>query len=171
MGYAIVRTDNMTGTVDGSKLVTVRFHNGTEFADIQNGSIVKLDSLIEGEREVWKAVAPTVNEQLGKLVLVASPELMYDERNHNLDEFTNEAGTNARGYIICSSNAFSITKEAFTYNTETKEYEVPDMKTNKFIEVDGTTAYKRASEATNARLELIDIEIIDSKTFYVLRAI
>lgn len=163
MSYAICRLDNMTGTTVGTKLVTLRYNDGTNYATIQNGSIVKLDSLIAGEKEVWKAVKPTANDTLGKLILVASPELMYDERKVNLDEFINEAGNDARGYVICSGDIFSVTAEAFDT--------IPDMTTNKYIEVASAITFKSVSTATNARFELIAVETVGTKTYYVLRAL
>lgn len=162
MAYAIVRTDSMTATTVGSKLVTARYHNGSAYTAIQNGSILKLDSLISGEKEVWKAIAPTANDTLGKLILVATPEVMYDERKVNLDEFTNAASADIRGYVITSGDVFSVTSEAFDA--------VPDLTTNKYLEVASAVTFKRASSATNARFDLIAIETVGSKTFYVLRA-
>lgn len=110
--HAIVRTDNLQGTVDGSKLVSLKYFVDATATEIDNGSLVALDSLMDGEREVWKAVSPTTTTALGSLVLVATPEVMYDERKKNLDEFYNEAGVAARGYVLCSGDTFSVTSEA-----------------------------------------------------------
>ena len=161
--YAIVRLDNMSATTDGSKLVSARYHNGTAYATVQNGSILKLDSLISGEKEVWKVIAPTANDTLGKLILVTTPEVMYDATKVNLDEFTNAAGANIRGHVIQKGDIFSVTVEAFDA--------APDLTTNKYIEVASAITFKRASAATNARFDLIAIETVGTKTFYVLRAL
>lgn len=163
MSYAIVRTDNMAGTFDGSKVVSFRYFDGTEYTAVENGAVLKLDSLIEGEKDVWKAVKPTANDTLGKLILVATPELMADERKQNLDEFVNGAGKNARGYIIQSGCTFSATSEAFNGT--------PDITTNKYLTVAAAVKLATATAATNARFDVIAVESVGSKTYFVIRAI
>ena len=164
MSYSVVRLDNMAGTTNGTKLVSLKFYNGTAYAAIENGSIVTLDSLID--REVWKAVAPTADQTLGKLVLVATPELWYDTYNNkNLDDFTNAAGVAARGYILCSGDEFGVTASAFAGGTA-------PTGTNKYITiaaaVKGLTA---GAVSTNARAEYITTESVDGFTYYVLRVL
>ena len=46
----------------------------------------------DGQREVMKAVAATAESNLADCAVIAAPEVMYDERKKNLDEFINEAG-------------------------------------------------------------------------------
>ena len=161
--YAEIRLDNMSATTDGSKLVSARYHNGTAYTAVQNGSILKLDSLISGEKEIWKAIAPTANDTLGKLFVVTTPEVMYDATKVNFNEFVNAAGANVRGHIIEKGDVFSVTAEAFDA--------VPDLTTNKYLEVASAITFKRASSATNARFDLIAVETVGTKTFYVLRAL
>lgn len=111
--YACVRTDNMSGTIDGSKLVSAKFYNGSdEVAAIQNGNVVKIGALIAGEREVRKATAPAANTPISEVALVASVEQVKDKNYFALSEFINEAGSIIRGYRFVSGNAFSVTKEA-----------------------------------------------------------
>lgn len=107
--HGVVRTDNLSHTLDGAGLYSVKFMAGDEFADIDNGSVVMLEALLEGEREIWKAVEPTDGAALNKLVLIATPEVMYDERLRNLSDFYNEAGAAARGYMLESGDIFSVT--------------------------------------------------------------
>lgn len=107
--HGVVRTDFMHGTNSSAGLHSVKYMVGEEFVAIDNGSVLVLDSLIEGEREIWKAVAPTEGADLGKLVLIATPEVMYDERLRNLSDFYNEAGVAARGYVLHSGDIFSVT--------------------------------------------------------------
>ncbi len=52
----------------------------------------KLQGYEDGEREVMKAVAASAGDDLNDCAIVAAPEVMYDERKKNLDEFINEAG-------------------------------------------------------------------------------
>ena len=164
MSYAVVRLDNMHGTTDGKDLVSLRYNNGTDEAAIQNGSLVSLSELIS--RDLWKAVKPTAAQKaIGKLVLVATPELMYDEHKHNYNEFTNEVGVNARGYILSAGCEFSVTAEAFTNG------DVPDMTTNKCIQAIAGTTMTRTAVVADAFAELISIEIVEGVSYYVLRVL
>lgn len=111
--YTVVRTDNLAGIIDGSKLRTVRFYNEDAQAAIENGSVVVVGGIEEGSRDVRVATAPTGDEDLGVLALIASSELMYEE-GKSLEEFTNPKGATCLAYILCTADEFSITKEGFT---------------------------------------------------------
>lgn len=112
--YGVVRTDNMAGTDVRSELVSVKYmgDNKTTPTEIENGCVLKASELIEGEREIFVGEKPAKNTPLGEIVLVASPEVSYDERVRNLDEYINEAGKALRGYRLKSGQIFSVTKEA-----------------------------------------------------------
>lgn len=117
MAYAVVRTDKLMGTDVRSMLESVKYQvagTGSTMVDtaIENGNVVKVGTLISGEREVKAATAPAATSKLDEVVLVATPEVMYDERKRNLDEFRNEAGQIARGYHLHSGDIFSVTAEA-----------------------------------------------------------
>lgn len=115
MAYAIVRTDRMSGTKQGADLVSFKYQASNVDAPIENGNVVLItDELVDGDRETFIAKAPAADSPLNKLVLVASSEVLYDERKKNLNEFRNEAGDIARGYHLMggSNNVFSVTKEA-----------------------------------------------------------
>ena len=109
--HAVVRTDLMSGTDVRSDLVSIKYMgaDGQTPTAIDNGCILKVGSLMEGEREIFVGgdVAATTN--LHDVVLVASPEVMYDERLRNLSDFYNVA---ARGYRLCHGNMFGVTAEA-----------------------------------------------------------
>ena len=89
MAYTVIRTDLMSGTVQPADLVSLRFYNSDEVAAVENGTIVKLSGYEDGEREVMKAVAASSTDDLSECAIVASPEVMYDDGAHNLNEFTN----------------------------------------------------------------------------------
>ena len=112
--YCVVRTDRMIGTDVATHLRSVRFY-GTEDkpVEVENGVIAHLEGLEEGQREVHKAVAATAGADLTECVLIAAPEVMYDERLRNLDDYINEAGKAIRGYILHSNDEFSVTPEGF----------------------------------------------------------
>lgn len=126
MAYCVVRTDLMSGTKQPADLVSLRFYNDEGApAAVENGVIVKLVGLDDGEREVYKAVAAKAGDDLNECVLVAGVEMMYDERKVNLDEYINEAEHITRGYVLRSRNIFSITAPGFVGETvPTKDAEV-----------------------------------------------
>lgn len=108
----------MSGTKQPADLVSLRFYDASgKKAEVENGVIVKLQGYEDGEREVMKAVAASAGDDLNDCAIVAAPEVMYDERKKNLDEFINEAGKATRGYIPRSRNVFSVTKEGFVGGT------------------------------------------------------
>lgn len=112
--YAVVRTDRLAGTDVAPLLRSVRFYGADDKpAEVENGVIAHLEGLEEGQREVHKAMAATAGANLTECVLIAAPEIMYDERLRNLDDFINEAGRAARGYILHCNDEFSVTPEGF----------------------------------------------------------
>lgn len=117
MAYAIVRTDLMSGTKQPADLVSIKYQVSSVDTAIENGNVALVGALGTGEREVYLASAPTATSALEDVVLVATPELNYDERLKNLNQFRNEAGEIARGYRLRSGNIFSVTAEALTAST------------------------------------------------------
>lgn len=57
---------------------------------------------------------PAANSAIAKIALVATPEVLADERKKSLTDFRNEAGAIARGYLLESGDIFSVTAEAVT---------------------------------------------------------
>lgn len=112
--YAVVRTDRMYGTDVAPGLRSIRFYGAEDKpVEVENGVIAHLEGLEEGQREVHKAVAATAGADLSECVLIAAPEVMYDERLRNLDDFINVAGKAARGYVLHCNDEFSVTPEGF----------------------------------------------------------
>lgn len=156
MAYAVVRTDNLTGTFDGSKLRSVIYYD-TDEAAIENGNLVLLDSRMTAaaQRDVWKAVKPEGKFEAGKIALIASPEVMYDERKKNLNEFRNEAGDIARAYILEDGDEFSVTAE--------------DLSSTPAIgDKIGVGSDTKLAVGTAGLGVCTGIETVDSKTFYVI---
>ena len=121
--HGVVRTDKLHGTDTGVNLVSAKYMgSGTTATDVDNGNVLKVGDLIlytngsgaviGAEREVRKAVTPAANTALKDIILVATPEVMYDERKKNLHEFYNEAGRILRVYFLSTHDLFSVTKEA-----------------------------------------------------------
>lgn len=118
MAYTVIRTDLLSGTDVAADLVSLRVYDADDKAiAVENGTIVELKGYEEGQREVMKAVLATSASDVNDCAIVASEEVMYDERKKNLDEFINEAGAICRGYIPRSRNMYSVTKDGFVGGT------------------------------------------------------
>lgn len=111
--HTVVRTDLMAGTDVNAALCSVRFYKSSNPADVDNGVIVELKELDKGEREIMKAEAATSASKLVNCAIIATPEVMYDERLQNLDDFYNEAGKPARAYLLKEGDIFSVTENGF----------------------------------------------------------
>lgn len=175
MAYGVVRTDNMYATdVRGGGLVSIKYIVTTGSGDsevktetaIENGNVLKIGDLMEGEREVYEGSAPAANTALGDICLIASPELMYDERKHGLDEFINEAGRICRGYRLHHADTFSVTADAFeTSLSEIAVGNIAELQANK-------TKMKVVASATASTTtvgKIIAIEQAGSYLFYVIQ--
>ncbi len=94
MNHAVVRTDAMAATDVRGQIVSVQYMgaDGNTPTEIENGNVLKLGALKSGEREVYIGGAVAANDKLSDIVLIASPEVMYDERKRNLDDFIDEKG-------------------------------------------------------------------------------
>lgn len=110
MAYVVCNTDRMAGTSVPSLLVSARYQVSDVDTAIENGSIVELKGLMEGQRELYIAGKPTADATLGKLALVKSPEICYEADKRRLSDFINEAGSNIRCYILHSGDIFSVSK-------------------------------------------------------------
>lgn len=159
MAYAVIRTDLMSGTKQPADLVSLRFYDASgNKAEVENGVIVKLQGYEDGEREVMKAVAASAGDDLNDCAIVAAPEVMYDERKKNLDEFINEAGKAVRGYIPRSRNVFSVTKEGFVGGTApTKGTEV------------GIGTGGKIDAAGKGLGVCVDVEVVGRYTYYAIK--
>lgn len=110
MAYVICNTDRMAAVTVPSLLVSARYQVSDVDTAIENGSIVELNGLMEGQRELYIANKPTASSTLGKLALVATPEICYEANKRRLSDFINEAGSNIRCYILHSGDIFSVSK-------------------------------------------------------------
>lgn len=145
--YGIVRTDNIKATKTGG-IKSGRFYAGTTATAIENGNIVKLDSLITGERELWKVVAPA-GVTTGNCYLVASPEIVYSEELKSsgaLKEFRNEAGENITLVPLEVGDEFAISDACITPINDDDDvvavgsYVTPDATGTKWKEVSSIAA-------------------------------
>lgn len=160
MAYTVFRSDLLSGTSQGADLISARVYDTDETTPIavENGTIIEIKELEEGQREIYKAVLATSSSKLSDCAVVGTPEVFYDERQKNLDEFINEAGTAVRGYILRSRNMFSETKEGFVGGT------VPE----KDDEV-GIGANGKLDAAGTGFGTCVAIEVAGRYTYYVIR--
>ncbi len=115
MAYGVFRSDSIKATKTGG-IKSGRYYVGTTPTAIDNGSIVKLDSLISGERDLWKVVAPGAITA-GNLYIVGTPEIIYDESLKSsgaLDKFQNAAGANITLIPLEVGDNFGISNECIT---------------------------------------------------------
>ena len=176
--HGVVRTDLLQGTDVRSSMVSIRYLNASnQEAEIDNGNIVSLapNNLIDNTfgvgagREythgVFEARNMAVDTPLENLILVATPELMHDERYDDLADFYNEAGTNARGYRLRSGDIFSVTAEALTGTTP---FAVGNF-VNRQVGTRGLVAAARTAASFG---KIIEIETVGTgmfgRTYYVI---
>lgn len=115
--HAVVRTDLLSGTTDGSQLNSVIFYKDSNPAAIDNAQLVVLDEQLG--RETYKAVAPKSDSTRKDLRLTAGVEMFYDQsRTHYLTEWENEVGKPMRVYALPTHGGFSATVEAFDKKPE-----------------------------------------------------
>lgn len=158
--YAVVRLDRMTGTYDGSKLLSAKYYESDKAADIQNGSVVHItDELLD--REVFKVNTPTASDTKATIGLVASVELIKDDccLVTAMDDFVNKAdGEPIRVYRLETGDIFSVTAEAIN-GTPAK---------GGYVKLGTTTKWEAASAATGAIGAIIDTEIVGGKKYFVI---
>lgn len=116
--HAIVQTELMSGTDDRSRMRSFKFGkkntttNKFELLDIDNGNVVELKTPML-DRDLWTAVEPTAASDLSNIALVATPEMMYDERKKELWQFYNakEEEEACTGLLLKEGDVFSVTTE------------------------------------------------------------
>lgn len=164
MAHAVVRTDNMVGTDVRAQLVSVKYIVDSTPTAIDNGNVLKLDGLMDGEREIFKGVAPAANTALGDVVLVASPEVMYDERLRNLDDYQNEADKACRGYRLHSGDIFSVTKDALDGAASPAVGNIVELKAGTKLNVAASL-----TASSTAVGKIIAVETAGRYTYYVIK--
>jgi len=168
MSYAVVRTDKMFGTDNRAGLVSIKYLPLDDTTPvptaIENGNVLKVGALVTGEREVFAGTAPAANTPLNEVVLIATPEVMYDERKHSLDEFINEAGAICRGYAFHSGDIFSVTKDALAGAATPAVGNIVELKADTKLNV--------VSEATSQSTvvgKIIAIDVVGPFTYYAIK--
>lgn len=167
--HAVIRKDRLYGTDVAPALVSMRYvdSNGNGAA-IDNGNVVRLDGLMvhtDGtiERELYKAVTPAANTDLKDIAIVGTPEVMYDERKKNLDEFVNEAGADSLGYRPHAGDMFGVTADGLSAAATIAKGDL--------VELQAGTKLKVVKSATNGSTQvgvIADINKVGRYTYYVV---
>lgn len=159
--HAVVRTDKMTGTDDRSDIVSVRYQPSSTKTAIENGNVVLLNGLEANQREVYVGETPAKDSALKDIVLIATPEVVYDGIR-GLDQFTNEAGKIARGYRLVEHDIFSVTEEALANASPA---------VGQIIELKAGTKLNNVASATSGATpigKIIDKNVVGAYTFYAI---
>ena len=172
LNHAVVRTDRMFGTDNRAGLISIKYVVTADNVDtetaIDNGNVLKVGALMGDatngyEREIFKGSAPAASDALKDVVLVCSPEVMYDERLHNLDDFYNVAGKAARAYRLHEGDIFGVTKEALDG--------VATPAIGNVVELKAGTKLNVAASATSGSTQvgkIIAIDVVGRYTYYVI---
>lgn len=150
MAYTVVRTDNLTGITDGSKILSVKFYKDAAPAAVENGTVCKITGVeATPDRQVFKVEAGADAAALAsaKAVLIAAPEL--------IDEYINGADEIVRAYVLEAGDEFSVTAEGISGTVVAGATLAA-----------GTDGKLAAGEGF---LEVIKTETVGSKKYYVIR--
>ena len=166
MAYCVVRTDKLMGTDVRSMLESVKYMgaDGATPTEIENGNVLKVGALLAGEREIKVGSAVAASDELDDIVLVASPEVLYDERVRDLDQFINKAGRIVRGYHLHSGDIFSVTKDGLAG--------VAAPAVGNVVELAAGTKLNVAASATSGSTQvgtIIAIDVVGRYTYYVIQ--
>jgi len=164
--HAVVRTDNMAGTDVLAQLVSVMYMgaDGKTATDIDNGNVVLLNGHVSGEREIYNAITPKADSAIGEVVLLATPEIRYNELEKSLEDFYNEANKPGRAYHLHSGAYFAVTKAALT------GAETPAV--GNIVELAADTKLNVATSATSGSTAVGKIDAIETagpRTYYVIK--
>lgn len=94
-------------------------------AEMKNGYVVNLGDRVTDNQEVFNVSVPTT-ATLGseEILLVASPEVMYDEP-HNISDFKIEAGKLARAYHLTPGDVWTAHKDLIDGTPIVGQYVIP----------------------------------------------
>ena len=167
MAHGVVRLDRVSGTFDGSKLKSAKFFSGASTAAIDNGNFVHInDELVANatitQREVFKVVAPTSSDTRATVGLVASVEIDPTAcvKHIDLGDFTNAAGSVIRVYSLEPEDIFSVTADALS-GTPAK---------GSYVHIaNGATKLAANTTAADALGIILDVDVVGTKTYYVIK--
>lgn len=113
-----VRLDKLQATYGGNIESVI----GTK--DLKNGAITVIGGLVTGQREVVQGATP-VDVITEEILLVASPEIVYEKEKHNILDFVNKAGERYRAYHFTIGDIVTITDDMITGTSVVGQYLIP----------------------------------------------
>lgn len=160
MAHTVVRTDMLAGTVNPAYLENGRYVKDGAYADIDNGSIVMVGALEDGERESHVYSDVTADATIDSLVLIVVPETFKDTTTHKEDvrDFYVKKGVCARGYRLTPGAEFSLTADGIDGNPTKGAAIGVDAKSHK-CKVGGTVKIGT----------IIDIDVKNYMTYYTIQ--
>lgn len=132
MAKAIVNLDYLKSVYVG------RIFNVMADFEIEQGNLVAIGDLVDGEREIYDAAAVT-DATAEKVALIASDEVNYDPRKAMWEDFTNEANYPAKAYELNENDEFTISEDGFTGTPEVGKYLITDNGSLKGVIADDLT--------------------------------
>lgn len=146
----IVRLDKVLAGANGNlEHVLVHNANGDQVAT-SNGVFVELGELVAGEKELAKATL--ASDATKEVLLVASPEVMYDERLYKLEDFVNKAGKASRAYYL-------FTGDIVTFTFGLIHGQEPEVGDKLIVKQDGLLGVAEEAELEGAKIIFEAIEI------------
>lgn len=138
--YPIFVAESMESTHDANLLRAGRYQvTGTDTV-VNNGGLVKLNGFVDGERDLYKCIAPAAITDTN-LYIIDAPEVVYSEEiTRGLDDYQVPAGQNARLRRPRVGDRFAISANGITpLTTEAAiavgSFIIPDAGTTKVEEV------------------------------------
>ncbi len=162
--HAVIRKDRLYGTDAAPALISMRFMDANnQGAAIDNGNVVKVVGLMTNERELYKAVAPAANTDLKDIAIVGTPEVNYDEREKNLDDFFNKAGEDSLGYRPHAGDMFGVTAEGLSAAAAIAKGDIVELQAGTKLKV-----VKTATAGSTQVGVIADINKAGRYTYYVV---
>lgn len=109
----VVRLDNMAATKVPSLIKSAKYMESDVATAIENGELVTIGALVDGEREIHEATAPVSGDT--NIGIVCTPELLYNQNgvaDGDLANYTNKADAVIRVMILQKGDIFSIAGES-----------------------------------------------------------
>ncbi|MDY8023389.1 hypothetical protein [Paenibacillus polymyxa] len=113
-----VRLDKLQATYGGNIESVI----GTK--DLKNGAITTIGGLVAGQREVVQGATP-VDVTVDEILLVASPEIVYEKEKHNIHDFINKAGERYRAFHYAIGDTVTVTDDMITGTSVKDQYLIP----------------------------------------------
>lgn len=105
---SIVWRDKVLSSYNGNIESVMVYDSADKKIEVPNGTFVTLEGLEGTGREVKKAV---LTSGAVDALLIASPEVIYDGRGDQLEDFVNEAGVVARAFRLADGDVITLTED------------------------------------------------------------